>query len=140
MLSYEERLEVVLKSMKVGEIYQLNDQECYFKLQFILFDRCDQFYYGSGNIKNLQTAYKKYLVFANDTLALFQIEKNFFFKYQIDENYKMSSLYVYNSKNENEKYEQVHEYQQKQLTGHDINFDDYKSKSNEILFKIVNRI
>jgi len=132
MLSYEERLEVVLKSMKTGEIYQLNDKECYFKLQFILFDHCDQFHYHTDNIKEMQTTYEEYIVFSNDTLALLEFEEYSCLAYQTDEN-DVSSLHIYNSKNENEEF--LIEEDELRIN----NFNNYKSKSNEILFKIVNR-
>ena len=65
--SYKKRLEIILESMEIAQIYSVNDRECYFKLKFN--DR-DKFYVSNGNVKEIA---KEYITNIANDLSLIHI-------------------------------------------------------------------
>ena len=132
-LSYQERLQIVLESMKLGDIYAESERVCYFKLQFN--HPIDSFFVSTGNVKELQRECRSNVLFGNDTLSLFKFKNNKYELYHQIKGYfdpSKSSMYIYDKIIEDEKLRISYQY-----CHTNIDFTKYKCATNEILFQLV---
>ena len=135
-ISYEEKHKTLLKKMKIGEVHHINNKQLIFKLNLPKNHR--RLYIKHYNdIASIATNHAKYVVVKNDQLVVLDSPFNnndYQICLQIPNYNGNSHCYLY-PKNE-------HGDKLLLKTGawnNDVNMDDYKTASNEILFHVIKK-
>ena len=124
---FEKRIEQIFKKMNIGEIYEIDDQQVFFKLQR---HKNQKFFINHViDVRQLQRDCRNYVVHGNDRLILLDFNDHYHLWLQIpkyDEN--NSQCYLFNTKEGDEKYLLKYD------SNDNIQWNKYKSEKNEVLF------
>ena len=131
-IPYSVDLELLLKKMEIGVIYQIDgNKELIFKLN--LLKNHERLYVNYHNdIDSIAKRYAKKVKVKNAQLVLLDFENRYYIDLKIS-NYgnHYSRFYLYHKKNRNGKKSLVYN------RLNEINMEDFKSASNEVLFHIT---